>query len=142
MNGLQSTLLQGENVTIASAKTMSNRLQIIHSRNNHWILGSNVNCELNVINVYDSVYSEVDECTKDIIEKQFKLHEELVIKVPRVKKQTGSNDCGLYAIAFATAIAHGLDPVKQKFRQSAMRAHLVNCFKQKRLSAFPTAEQS
>ena len=47
----------------------------------------------------------------------------------RCQKQKGGKDCGLYSIAFPTALAFGLHPSKLKFNQSIMRQHLVDCFK-------------
>ena len=62
----------------------------------------------------------------------------LSIKVAHSQKQRGSTDYGLFAIAFATAIAFGLSPSKIKLRQETMRAHLVHRFDKKCLSTFPT----
>ena len=42
-------------------------------------------------------------------------------------------DCGLYAIAYATYLAHGKDPKRlttRYFKQELMRYHLVKCFEQ------------
>ena len=33
----------------------------------------------------------------------------------KVQKQVGSSDCGLFALAFATDLCHGLDPLNQKY---------------------------
>ena len=46
-------------------------------------------------------------------------------------------DCGVFSIAFATAIAFNAVPVKQRFRQGAMRAHLVSCFQHSKMTLFP-----
>lgn len=48
-----------------------------------------------------------------------------------------SFDCGLFAIAFATAEAHGKDPKACCFDQSAMRQHLYKCFSRRKLTPFP-----
>ena len=42
--------------------------------------------------------------------------------------QSGRADCGLFAIAFATALLNGLHPGGYYFDQSLMRSHLLNCF--------------
>ena len=44
------------------------------------------------------------------------------------QKQEGGTDCGLFAIAAATAIAHGVDPTQLKFKQASMRTHLLKYF--------------
>ena len=59
------------------------------------------------------------------------------VKIASVSKQSGSADCGLYAIAYITSIAFGLNPTLCVFEQSAMRPHLLNCFQEKEMSPFP-----
>ena len=49
----------------------------------------------------------------------------------------GSCDCGLFAIAFATAEAHGKDPAVCNFDQTAMKQHLYKCFSNGKLTPFP-----
>ena len=53
------------------------------------------------------------------------------VKVMQTQKKVGGNDCGLFAIAIATAIVFGADPTKLLFDQAAMRSHLVQCFTDK-----------
>ena len=50
----------------------------------------------------------------------------LVHKV-RVKRQRGSSDCGLFAIAFAYSICEGRDPHSICYDQSVMRNTLQEC---------------
>ena len=52
------------------------------------------------------------------------------------QKQEGGTDCGLFAIAAATAIAHGVDHTELKFKQVSMRTHLLKCFKSEKLTSF------
>ena len=56
-------------------------------------------------------------------------------------KQSGASDCGLYAIAYITHIATGLDPSLYIFRQALMRNHLLKCFEQKKLEPFPVFKE-
>jgi len=42
----------------------------------------------------------------------------LVVTVSLSQKQKGTADCGLFAIANATAIAHGKNPSKLQFKQN------------------------
>ncbi len=51
------------------------------------------------------------------------------------QKQEGSRDCGVFAIAFATAIAHRKDPSRLRFKQVEM---LLACFRDKEMTLFPT----
>ena len=44
-------------------------------------------------------------------------------------KQIGSNDCGLFCIAYAEDLAEGNDPPDIKFDQNCMWRYLVECVK-------------
>ena len=59
------------------------------------------------------------------------------IKVVKSQKKMGSKDCGLFAIANATALALGLNPSKSRFRQETMRSHFLACVEQEKLVPFP-----
>ena len=59
------------------------------------------------------------------------------MKFARCQKQKGGADCGLFAIAFATAIAFGKRPGKIKFVQEELRSHLVTCLNKGEMSLFP-----
>ena len=54
-----------------------------------------------------------------------------------VQKQSGSADCGVFAIAFATSIALGKDPSKNIYTQSLMRKHLADCLIHTSFKLFP-----
>ena len=54
-----------------------------------------------------------------------------------VQKQSWVSDCGLYAIAFATALVFGHNPGCYVFQQNKMRRHLHNCLTQGTLEMFP-----
>lgn len=55
----------------------------------------------------------------------------------KAQKQTGGNDRGVFALAFATSLAFGMDPASQIYVQDRMRLHLANCYKAKKFSQFP-----
>ena len=54
--------------------------------------------------------------------------------------QTNGNDCGLYAIANATALAFGRDPSKEQYIPSKLREHLLKCLEEKEMRLFPIAK--
>ena len=54
----------------------------------------------------------------------------------KFQKQLGTDDCGAFAIAAATAIAFGINPSSVHFQQEKMRSHLLACFENQ---PFPTA---
>lgn len=136
INGLQSTLLQEKNVKGISSK---NRLQIIFCKERkHWVVATNINCIHGEVKVYDSLFQHLDQTSLKCIEKMFEQDDVSPrIRMSQCRKQKGSKDCGLYAIAFATAIAFDQNPSCQNFTQDEMRAHLVNCFNKNHMSVFP-----
>ena len=58
-----------------------------------------------------------------------------------VQRQKGTCDCGLFAVAFATALANGIQPERLEFEQDRMRKHLYRCFNQDALSMFPASRR-
>ena len=53
-----------------------------------------------------------------------------------VQWQSGANNCGLFAVAFATALCTGHDPAGKVYDQSSMRGHLLNYLLNRRISPF------
>ena len=60
--------------------------------------------------------------------------DKLTVEIAPVQQQI---DCGLFAIAFATDLAHGNDPVKVQYDQQSMRQHLYSCLDAGKLVPFP-----
>jgi hypothetical protein len=60
------------------------------------------------------------------------------INIMNVGRQTESQECGLYSIAYLTSIAHGEDPTAVKYNQDDMRCHLIKCFEKNELFKFPS----
>ena len=58
------------------------------------------------------------------------------IEVADGPKQDGTTDCGLFAIATCVSLASDVT-LPNKFDQSAMRKHLVECFEKLSLEPFP-----
>ena len=136
LGGLQSTLLQCRKET---QKGISRGVQIVHSRGNHWIVVSTINCKQREVLVFDSLYTSIDESTKAIITSVFQAPDNgtLTIRYVNTQKQADTNDCGLFAIASATAIAFGSDPSNHIYHQGEMRPHLHQCFVKGLLTQFP-----
>ena len=109
-------------------------LQLIHSRQNHWIVASTVDEVLDKVMVYDSLYDDVDDRTQTIIRKLFGAT--VVPEIAKIHKQQGVRDCGLFAIAFATAICFK-QSISEPFKQDVMRQHLVQCFEKGACLPFP-----
>ena len=62
----------------------------------------------------------------------------LAVNVATVQKQRGSDDCGVFAIAFAlhAALGHCLEEIK--FDQATMRDHLLKCYTTRNFTPCPT----
>ena len=64
---------------------------------------------------------------------------ELTVRFIDVQSQNGAVDCGVFAIAFATALCNGVDPHSLSLEQKEMREHLVNCYEEGEMLPFPLA---
>ena len=138
LGGLQSTLLQQKEAPIPERK--EKMLQIVHcDSRHHWIVATTIGNKRDAgeVLVYDSIFKNVDRETRKNICNIFQLLPVSNIKVVKTKKQIGTKDCGLFAIAYATALALGQDPSKLSFHQESMRSHFVACLEKDKLMPFP-----
>ncbi len=53
------------------------------------------------------------------------------------QQQTGVSDCGLFAIATATALCFGIPPSTTLWGQPAMRGQLLRCLEGAKMAPFP-----
>ena len=136
VNGLQSTLLQDKQ-TILTEKSLRDNIQIIHcKRRHHWVVATMMNCDIYQVKVFDSLYTFCDKETETIINNLFQWDSKRTFS--QCQKQIGGVDCGLFAIAFATALAYyGKQASKMKFVQEELKAHFVNCINKGVMSLFP-----
>ncbi len=110
----------------------SKALQIIHCRGNHWMVVSSLGCPAKV-DVFDSLFSSVDPSTTKLVTQLF--GEDASIEKACGPNQVGGDDCGVFAIATCTSLAHGCQP--REFDRQHMRAHLLKCFENFCLTLFP-----
>ena len=111
--------------------------QVLHVGSNHWVC-----VFLNVQGIYclDSSASRgVHPEVKDLCGQLWP--EKTVIPL-KVQQQIGSEDCGLFACAFAEVMcnAHDLDLTDRnsipRFQQNSMRQHIIWCFENDRAEPF------
>ena len=104
-------------------------IQILHDGHGHWLTISNIGCKSPAeILVYDSMYPSVgSHSKKQIAALLCSKEKELRLLMMDVQMQSGGYDCGLFAIAFATALANGIPPGRCTFKQELMRKHLYTC---------------
>ena len=136
IGGLENTSV-GE--TLAFTIQKGEFVQVLHVSGCHWITISTMECQQGVVNVYDSIPScSVSLRTKEqiaaIICTQAK---EIILEFPAVQSQRGSSDCGLFALAYATSLCMGDNPVQTNYVQHMLRSHLLDCLTQRTISAFP-----
>ena len=136
-DGLKPTVLQ-QSKSVKSLPPDS--IQILHTRGNHWIAISTINCEQGTdVYLYDSLYSELSIDTQVILAKLVRTSKSvLYVNVVNVQRQSGTSDCGLFAIANITHIAFGLNPCMYMFKQEAMRQHFLQCIEKEKMEPFPT----
>ncbi len=66
---------------------------------------------------------------------------QIILHFKDVPVQSGTYDCGLYAIAFVTALAIGEKPELFFFDQTKMRRHLFQCFERRAMQMFPVTKR-
>ena len=90
-------------------------MQLLHTGNCHWV---NVNvhgggCYKDTISVYDSRQPNTVSCdiTRNICSFYKCKSDVLRLDIMNVISQPNANDCGVHAIAYATELSCGADPV-------------------------------
>ena len=87
--------------------------------------------------VYDSAYTRWSDKAVSCVRKQFRCSPSNITIQKNVQKQQGGSECGLYAIANATSLAYGKDPVSMTYIESTMR-ELLHCLFEMKLELFPS----
>ena len=102
-------------------------IQILHTGAKHWVCVTSVGCGDGTVNlhVYDSlyhniIYTEVENQVINLV-GQVKF---TGIQVVPFQQQQNSSDCGVFAVAFVTCLAHGIPSQTVHFDNCKMRAHL------------------
>ncbi len=123
-------------------------IQVIHADECHWITVSNINVSTksefsDAVVIYDSShYPSVSISTKKAICSLVQPKSDvLLFDVANCMSQTNGSDCGLHAIASATELAHGFDPVFCQWDTDIMRQHLLSCLENGKLERFPTTKR-
>ena len=104
----------------------------------HKVTVSTIGCIAGEVNVFDSMPPAP---TTDLLNQVAALlcspQDTVKVKYIDVQMQDGSSDCGLFAIAFATTLANGIQPGRCFFNQGAMRSHLMKCLQEQNMTEFP-----
>ena len=116
INGLRQTLLQDK----PHKESTENALQIFHIEGNHWVCATTIGASGKKVLVYDSAYTRWSDQAVSFVRKQFRCAASSVTIQKKVQKQRGGNECGLYAIANATSLAYGKDPINMTYIELVM----------------------
>ena len=135
--GLQSTLFQYKPLQ----DKLPEDIQIIHSHGCHWVVAHKVASSSDIVKVYDSLYDEVDDVVKKVVNNLFLFSDCPIIEiVPMQKQAVTSNNCGLFAVAVCVAILLKENPSVIVFKEDKMRSHLCFCFEQSVMTSFPCSQ--
>lgn len=80
------------------------------------------------MNVYDSLFNNLDDATYRLINNMFSSNDECEISMKKVQVQADVKDCGVFAIAFITSLVHGEEPCDVLYQQEDLCHHLIDCF--------------
>ena len=113
-------------------------IQVLHNGHNHWLTISTIGAKKDEVFIYDSLYNSVSTKVKTQIAALLAAKgESIKLSFVNVQKQSGGCDCGLFALAFATALVNGTNPGTCFFNQGRMRRHLYQCLTQGKMEQFP-----
>ena len=63
------------------------------------------------------------------------------VNIMDVGKQAGATNCGVYAIATLTCLAHGKDPCSIVFKKEDLRSHLQEILLTSQIKEFPSTQR-
>ena len=102
-------------------------VQILNKSDSHWFNVSTIGCKPGIVQVYNSASKHTPHRTKEEIAALLNTTKDSIpLQYMSVKHQNGGSDCGLFALAFATALCMCLDPTACKFKQELMREHFLS----------------
>ena len=90
-------------------------VQILHTGQTHWVCVSSVGCIPGTVTLFDSLYhdkisQEVEDHVRNLLAHNFQK-----LEYAPCQQQTNGRDCGVFAIAFATALVFGSNPQNLNF---------------------------
>jgi len=96
-------------------------VQVLNKGDYHWYTISTIGCQQPAtVRVYDSAPNS-----------------EITLHYMNVQIQMGGTDCGLFSLASATALCHGVDPMSCVFNRGKMRKHFWHCLTNWKMELFP-----
>lgn len=140
MHGLQDTILDSK---LQFAIETGDFIQILHDGALPWLTVSNLFCDDNCVDIFDSLYTSVSIDVKMQAACIMIIQEQTMgINVINCKHQKGGYNCGLFSIAYATYLCFGNDPSMKDYSQKSMRNHLLSCLAENEMRPFPSEERN
>ena len=89
MSGLHSTLQQYKELTVK----MDTGVQIIHCHGYHWVTAHKYASDIDVVQIYDSLYDTAHDVAKAVVLNLF--GSSVGVEMAKIQKQqSNSNNCG------------------------------------------------
>ena len=136
VDGLHDPAVRGALVTPAASEF----IQIINV-GRHWVCLSNIGVTIpGAVRVFDSdLYRKPNaSAIEHACRMMHHMGDAVTLVNEKVQRQLGSSDCGLFALAFAAELCHGLDPTNRSYDQAKMREHYISCLESRTITPFPT----
>jgi hypothetical protein len=109
-------------------------------RGSHWITLSSIECENGRVEIFDSAggcYLRLP-AIRAVATFFAPKTEALILKFMSCDGKKNGNDCGVYSIANAVALCHGICPTDVQYKECEIRAHLQICLEQRKFTPFPS----
>lgn len=139
IDGLIDPVVKGSLVVPAASEF----IQIINT-GSHWVCLSTISTTptSGTVKIFDSLYKNMNSTSIEHACRMLMYPGDKVTFVnEKVQRQVGGSDCGLFSLAFATDLCHGIDPTNQKYHQESLRQHYVDCLENGEMSPFPKTEK-
>ena len=133
--GLQDTVI-GKTKVFDIIRNEERYIQIPQAGSFHWICVANHSyCQ-----IYDSLTNESVplDVAKQIAAFSYCESAKIVAEDFPVQQQRNCFDCVLFAIAFATSLAHNENSVRRVYDATKLRQHLVSCLEAGKMLVFPS----
>ena len=138
MGSLQDKLLGSNMDFMGFAAVCSPFVQMLNTHSSHWVTVASPPSDITAdVILYDSLHTSVTSHTKMQIAKLLAAEHSLIrcfINTRQVR--TGTNDCGLFALAADTSICFKC-PGSLKYDQPALRPHFNICMRNGIMAPFP-----
>ena len=136
IKGLQDLCLTR---TLALDVCTAEFVQVLNKGDYHWYTISTIGCQQPAtVRVYDSASKYVTYRNKEEIASLLCTPKsDITLHYMNVQIQMGGTDCGLFSLASATALCHGVDPTSCVFDQGKMRKHFWHCLTNRKMELFP-----